>query len=146
MGCTCCSFHYHHHELSPQGAKEGLGWMAGGVRMASLDLLGLQDTQVTLERLATPEHQVEFFFLPCSMTLVLTLASKVHVQIDLPWIPVLQVLRGISMFSVLYQYIPVTQDMFLSLVTIWEGFLRHSSSTQRSCRFLCSMDRLGVGS
>lgn len=40
-----------------QGAKESLGWMAGGARMASLDLLGLQDTKATLERLAAPEHQ-----------------------------------------------------------------------------------------
>lgn len=40
-----------------QGAKESLGWMAGGARMASLDLLGLQDTQVTLERLAALELQ-----------------------------------------------------------------------------------------
>lgn len=40
-----------------KGAKESLDWMAGGARMASLDLLGLQDTKVTLERQAVLEHQ-----------------------------------------------------------------------------------------
>lgn len=40
-----------------QGAKESLGRMAGGVRMASLDLLGHQDAKVTQERLAVLEHQ-----------------------------------------------------------------------------------------
>lgn len=40
-----------------QGAKESLAWMAEGARMASLDLLGLWDTEVTLERQAVLEHQ-----------------------------------------------------------------------------------------
>lgn len=44
-------------DLLDQGAKERLGWTAGGARMASLDLPGLRDAKVTLERLAALEHQ-----------------------------------------------------------------------------------------
>lgn len=40
-----------------QGAKESLARMAGGARMASLDLRGLRDAKVTLERRAVLEHQ-----------------------------------------------------------------------------------------
>ena len=56
--------------------------------MASLDLLGLQDTKATLESLAAPEHQVEFPLLPFSVTLQCSLAasSQADAQIDLPWI------------------------------------------------------------
>lgn len=43
--------------LLDKGAKESPGWMAGEARMASLDLLGLQDAKVTLERLAVLEPQ-----------------------------------------------------------------------------------------
>lgn len=46
-----------------QGAKESLGWMAGGVRMASQDRLGLRDTKGTPEKPAALEHQVKFQFL-----------------------------------------------------------------------------------
>lgn len=62
--------------------------MAGGARMASLDLLGPQDTKATLERLAALEYQVEFPLLPFSVPLQssLSAASKEDAQMDLPWI------------------------------------------------------------
>lgn len=68
--------------------------------MASLDLLGLQDTKATLERLAAPEHQVEFPLLPFSMTLQCSLAaaSQADAQIDLPWIRALKASKGCSCF------------------------------------------------
>lgn len=44
-----------------QGAKESVGWMAGGVRMASQGTLDLRDTKVTWEKLAALEHQVKSF-------------------------------------------------------------------------------------
>lgn len=44
-----------------QGAKESRGWMAGGARMASQGLPGLQDTKVTWEKPASLEHQVKSF-------------------------------------------------------------------------------------
>lgn len=40
-----------------QGAKESLAWMAEGARMASLDLPGLWDRKVTLEKRVVLEHQ-----------------------------------------------------------------------------------------
>lgn len=41
-----------------QGAKENLGQMAGGVRMAFLGHRGLLDTEATVERLDALAHQV----------------------------------------------------------------------------------------
>lgn len=92
--------------------------------MASLDLLGLQDTMATLERLAAPEHQVEFPLLPFSVALQssLSAASKTDAQIDLPWIRALQASKGCSCFLF---YINTSQSpgrCFLSLVTIAMGF------------------------
>lgn len=68
--------------------------------MASLDLLGPQDTKATLERLAAPEHQVEFPSLPFSGTLQFSLsaASKAGAQMDFPWIRALQASKGCSCF------------------------------------------------
>lgn len=44
--------------LPDQSAKESLGRMAGGVKMASQGPRGLQDTKVTWEKQAAQEHQV----------------------------------------------------------------------------------------
>jgi hypothetical protein len=69
-----------------QGAKESLDRMADGARMASLDLPGLLDAKVTLERQGVLEHQVKvpFLLFPLSLPSVLSAASNMDAHTALP--------------------------------------------------------------
>lgn len=56
--------------------------MAEGARMASLDLLGLRDAKVTLERQVVLEHQVKvpFLLFPPPLQSLLSAVSNVDVH------------------------------------------------------------------